>query len=180
MTCFVDTTPLFVKQPTDDDLRQRLFHPKYGGCVYKIQVAVNFLGWICYWSGPHEGNINDNVSKRVLVQSDCGFVQVIYAATLHEHPLRSWEFWCGDGIDLSFLSWCGHSIRSAGREGVYKSNGGRQYLDQPLPSASRACDGEHQSTRDVQAEIQRIEGYVDSMHHTDDAHDVCQDQTRLG
>ena len=98
VTCFVDTTPLFVKQPTDDDLRQRLFHKKYMACVYKIQVAVNFLGWICYWSGPHEGNINDNVSKRVLVQSDCGFVQVIYAATLHEHPLRSWEFWCGDGI----------------------------------------------------------------------------------
>ena len=79
-------------------LRQRLFHPKYGGCVYKVQVAVNFLGWICYWSGLHEGNINDNVSKRVLVQSDCDFVQVIFAATLHEHPLRSWEFWCGDGI----------------------------------------------------------------------------------
>ena len=36
------------------------------------------------------------------------------------------------------------------------------------------------STCNVQAEIQRIEGYVDSMHHTDDAHDVCQDQTRLG
>ena len=84
------------------------------------------------------------------------------------------------GRDLCFLLWCDHPIRSAGRAGVYKSNGGRQYLDQPLPPASRACDGHDKSTRNVQAEIQRIESYVDSMHHTDDAHDVCQDQTRLG
>ena len=84
------------------------------------------------------------------------------------------------GRDLPFLLWCDHPIRSAGRAGVYKSNGGRQYLDQPLPSASRARDGEHQSTRDVQAQIQRIEGYADSSNHTDDAHGFCQDQTRLG
>ena len=55
-----------------------------------------------------------------------------------------------------------------------------EHLDQPLPPASRACDGHDKSTRNVQAEIQRIESYVDSMHHTDDVHDVCQDQTRLG
>ena len=84
------------------------------------------------------------------------------------------------GRDLPFLLWCDHQIRSAGRAGVYKSNGGRQYLDQPLPSASRACDGINKITCDVQAQFQRIEGYVDSMHHTDDAHGVCQDQTRLG
>ena len=83
VTLFVDTCPVYVKDPTDNTKKDRLYHPKYGGCVYKLQVACNFLGWICYWSGLHDGCVPDNV---------------IYEATMHEHPLRSWEFWCGDGI----------------------------------------------------------------------------------
>ena len=57
--------------------------PKYGGHVYKLQVAINFLGWIVYYSGPHFGTEADNV---------------IFEDTMHEHPMHSWEFWCGDGI----------------------------------------------------------------------------------
>ena len=83
VTCFVDTAPIYVLEPTNKALRDMLAQPKYGGCVYKFQIAVNFLGWICYYSGPHHGVVPDNV---------------IYHRTYHQHPLRSWEYWCGDGI----------------------------------------------------------------------------------
>jgi hypothetical protein len=48
---------------------------KYSSC--------QFLGWIFYYSGPHFGTEADNT---------------IFEDTMYEHPMRSWEFWCGDGI----------------------------------------------------------------------------------
>ena len=48
-----------------------------------LSVAVNFLGWIVYYSGCHCGSVPDDT---------------IYNNTYHEHPLKSWEFWCADGI----------------------------------------------------------------------------------
>jgi hypothetical protein len=83
ITTFIDTAPIFVQQPDDIQLARLLFQPKYGSHVYKIQVAVNFLGWIVYYSGPHFGTEADNT---------------IFEDTMYEHPMRSWEFWCGDGI----------------------------------------------------------------------------------
>ena len=83
ITCFVDTAPIFVKEPRNRQLAALLMQPKYGCCVYKFQIAVSHMGWICYYSGPHHGTIPDNI---------------IYENTYDEHPLKSWEYWCGDGI----------------------------------------------------------------------------------
>ena len=83
VTLFVDCAPVYVVEPKDEQLQKLLIQPKYGAHVYKIQVAVNFLGWICMYTGLHHGTVPDNV---------------IYNNTQRQHPLRSWEFWCGDGI----------------------------------------------------------------------------------
>ena len=83
ISCFVDTAPVYVVEPDDEQLTEKLMQPKYGECVYKFQVAVNHLGWICCYTGLHYGTTPDNV---------------IYDETYHLHPLKSWEFWCGDGI----------------------------------------------------------------------------------
>lgn len=83
VTCFVDTVPIYVSEPKDKQLSDLLMQPKYGGHVYKLQVAINFLGWIVYYSGPHYGTEADNT---------------IFEETMHEHWMYSWEFWCGDGI----------------------------------------------------------------------------------
>jgi hypothetical protein len=83
ITCFVDTAPIYVTEPSSRFLSRLLMQPKYGGHVYKFQIATNFLGWICFYSGPHHGIVSDID---------------IYHNTYHLHPLKSWEFWCGDGI----------------------------------------------------------------------------------
>ena len=83
ISCYVDTAPVMVVEPDDEQLADLLIQPKYGQCVWKFQVAVNHLGWICCYTGLHYGTTPDNV---------------IYDETYHLHPLKSWEFWCGDGI----------------------------------------------------------------------------------
>ena len=40
VSCFVDTTPFYVSSPTDKALYNRLYAPKYDGCVYKTQVST--------------------------------------------------------------------------------------------------------------------------------------------
>lgn len=36
ITCFVDTAPIFVKEPRNRQLVALLMQPKYGCCVYKF------------------------------------------------------------------------------------------------------------------------------------------------
>jgi hypothetical protein len=50
-----DTAPIFVVEPKPKWLGNALHQPKYGGTVYKIQIGINFLGWICCYTGPHLG-----------------------------------------------------------------------------------------------------------------------------
>jgi hypothetical protein len=40
----VDTFPLRVLQPVHRPLARALYNPKYGGCIYKGQLAIDFLG----------------------------------------------------------------------------------------------------------------------------------------
>ena len=42
----------------------------------------------------------DFVLPRMICRCHCGSVpdDTIYNNTYHEHPLKSWEFWCADGI----------------------------------------------------------------------------------
>ncbi len=50
-TGIVDTFPIRVKQPVNKELRESLYNPKYGACVYKCQLGIDFLGMVlilCY------------------------------------------------------------------------------------------------------------------------------------
>ena len=98
-TAFVDCAPINYVEPADSVLCGLLMQPKYGCCCYKIQVAVNFFGWIVYYSGPHHGSIPGNV---------------IYNLTYRDHPLKSWEYWCGDGIYASCYGCVTRFILAAG------------------------------------------------------------------
>ncbi len=42
----VDTFPMYVQQPINSELRKALYNPKYGGCVYKGQLGIDFLGML--------------------------------------------------------------------------------------------------------------------------------------
>ena len=44
VTGMVDTFPVRVLQPTNSEIRKRLYNPKYGACVYKVQLAIDFRG----------------------------------------------------------------------------------------------------------------------------------------
>lgn len=55
VTGIVDTVPIVVLEPEDALLRHWLFNPKYGAPVYKAQIAIDFLGRIIFFSGPHLG-----------------------------------------------------------------------------------------------------------------------------
>ena len=80
-TGIVDTFPLHVLQPHNSTLRRALFNPKYGGCVYKGQLGINFLGAIVLCTGPHLGLCYD------------GHIWQRTGAPL----LEPWEWWLGDG-----------------------------------------------------------------------------------
>jgi hypothetical protein len=46
----VDTYPIYVSQPRSHKISKLLFNPKYGGCVVKFIMAIDFLGTkIGYW-----------------------------------------------------------------------------------------------------------------------------------
>lgn len=100
ITAIVDCCPVNMVEPKDPALCALLMQPKYGCCCYKLQVAVNFFGWIVYYSGPHHGSIGD---------------QVIYNMTYHDHALRSWEYWIGDGIYESCYGCLTRFILNAGQ-----------------------------------------------------------------
>lgn len=81
-TGMVDTFPVRVSQPEDSVLGKALYNPKYGSCVYKFQCAVDFLGRIILFSGPHLGTMYDGN---------------IWNATEQWHILHCWELFIGDG-----------------------------------------------------------------------------------
>ncbi len=43
-TGMVDTFPMHVLNPSCKEVRNALLNPKYGGCVFKGQLAIDFLG----------------------------------------------------------------------------------------------------------------------------------------
>jgi hypothetical protein len=121
ITCFVDCAPVFVVEPRDKRLSDLLMQPKYGQCCYKIQIATNFLGWICFYSGLHHGTVPENI---------------IYNNTLHQHPLKSWEFWCGDGAYNSCFGVL-TSLYFGGKADFHKTRGFHELLIlEPLSTAS--------------------------------------------
>jgi hypothetical protein len=86
-TAIVDCAPVFVRQPVDRFWQSLLFQYKYGACCLKIQVAINFLGWIVFYTGMHAGTETDDV---------------IFDNTAAEHPFQWWEWWLGDAA----YQWC--------------------------------------------------------------------------
>ena len=80
-TGIVDVFPVFVPAPHSFSMRRQLFQPKYDACVYKIQIAVTFMGNIILWTGPHLG---------------CESDKKIWDDTWDVHPFYWWEWWLAD------------------------------------------------------------------------------------
>ena len=86
-TAFVDCAPIYVQRPTNKDLENALFDGKTGkGHCYKIQIGINFLGWIVMYTRMHISKRPDNR---------------IFDDTADHHPLEDWELWFGDGAYAS-------------------------------------------------------------------------------
>jgi len=78
----VDTFPVPVSQPVDSQLLRLLCNPKYGGCVYKVMICIDFLGRILFFSGPYIGTKYDGH---------------IWQETAHLRPRFPGEYTLGDG-----------------------------------------------------------------------------------
>jgi len=81
VTAIVDTLPVYIPEPHSFAMRRLLFQPKYGACVWKMQLGITLMGNIVLWTGPHLG-----------VTSDVS----IWRQTAQWHPFRPWEWWLGD------------------------------------------------------------------------------------
>lgn len=73
---------MMVQQPGDHNVRRCLYNGKYKDTILKVQLIIDFLGRIVYFSGPHIGNKYDGH---------------IYRETYHEHPVSEQEYLLGDG-----------------------------------------------------------------------------------
>ena len=86
-TAFVDCAPIWVSRPKNKVLENALFSQKGkkggAGHCYKMQLGVNFLGWIVMYTGLHLAKTGDTI---------------IFNDTWEDHPLEDWEFWFGDAI----------------------------------------------------------------------------------
>ena len=103
-TALIDCAPIFVRDPTDSFWSSLLFQGKYNGAVFKIQVAINFLGWIVLYTGLHAGTRTDDE---------------IFHDTAAQHPFEWWELWLGDGAYESCLGCVtGYAQRAAQALGV--------------------------------------------------------------
>jgi hypothetical protein len=78
----VDTLPIPVSQPKDFQVAKLLYNPKYGRCVYKVLICIDFLGRILFFSGPYIGTKYDGH---------------IWLETVHLRPRLPGEFTLGDG-----------------------------------------------------------------------------------
>jgi hypothetical protein len=81
VTGIVDTLPVYVPSPHSFAMRRQIFQPKYGTCVYKMQLGISLMGNIILWTGPHLGTTPD---------------VTIWRSTAPEHPFRRWEWWLAD------------------------------------------------------------------------------------
>jgi hypothetical protein len=79
ITRMFDTCPIVVTEGPG------LFQPKYGAPVYKLQIGINFLGWITDATGPHLGQAPDNIIFDDAVEEE-------------EIEFEDWEWALGDGI----------------------------------------------------------------------------------
>lgn len=55
----LDTFPVTISEPSDSRVAARYYQPKYGCCVIKVQIIVDFNGNIIYLSMPHLGVTGD-------------------------------------------------------------------------------------------------------------------------
>jgi len=78
----IDTMPVYVLNLTDLMLRKCLYNPKYGGTIYKVQVAIDFLGRIIFIGGPHLRTLYD---------------RYLWTRSMYLHPTLLHEFLLGDG-----------------------------------------------------------------------------------
>merc|ERR1711918_326001 len=77
----VDCAPVLTKDSSDAFWRDSIYQHKYGSCCFKIQLGINFLGWIVLYTGLHLGTKTDDV---------------IFEETADSHPFEWWEWWIGD------------------------------------------------------------------------------------
>jgi len=80
-TTMIDCCPIWVAEPTDPFWSDLLFQGKYGGSCFKIQIGINWLGWIVLFTGLHVGTKTDDE---------------IWNDTAAAHPFMHWEWWLGD------------------------------------------------------------------------------------
>lgn len=60
MTGIVDCAPIRVVNPKRSRASRKLYQPKYGHAVLKIQIIVSFTGEIVFASFPHIGVMHDS------------------------------------------------------------------------------------------------------------------------
>jgi len=77
----VDTFPIYVSQPTCSSFARTLYNKKYGSCIWKVLMAISFLGMIIYFKAPFPGTVYDGH---------------IWQDTASEHPRSPGEFTLGD------------------------------------------------------------------------------------
>jgi hypothetical protein len=81
-TVIVDCAPVMVQDCIRTFWRDQLFQGKYHAPCFKIQIGINFLGWIVLYTGLHIGTNNDDV---------------IWESTAGQFPIEEEEWWIGDG-----------------------------------------------------------------------------------
>ena len=83
VTTLWDTAPIYVATPSDSMMNRLLYQPKYGNCVFKVQIAITFTLQIVYFSCLHIGTAHDGQ---------------IFKRTRHEHPFEPYEYGIADKI----------------------------------------------------------------------------------
>jgi len=81
-TGIVDTFPVQVVQPQSSELRHLLYNGKYGCCVVKFVMMIDFKGRIIFFDGPFTGNSYDGH---------------IWLSTVSDHPMFEEERMLADG-----------------------------------------------------------------------------------
>lgn len=95
----MDSFPIYVSQPRQRKVAKKLYNPKYGSCVVKFVMTINFLGIsfsifvyivgeIIFWTGLYFGLTYD---------------AHIWNFTVNEHPFAPFELFLGGLYCCSFV-----------------------------------------------------------------------------
>lgn len=82
VTCMVDTMPIFINKSCNSNIAMATYNGRYKENLFKVQVVIDFLGRIVFYSGPHIGSKYDGH---------------LFTETDHLHPREDWEMVLGDG-----------------------------------------------------------------------------------